>query len=1149
MTNIEIENIKILFFSHLYFQNGENINKEKFYNLNDCKEIEKIELIQESKDFNKKAHFFYEKNKFKLEFEITNKKLNDFQNKFAEVRKELKEEKRTIRITSTPKMFIYFNLSDIEFIFYNSNFAAIINNNQKPELYIYLKKFDFECEITRKHYEEEEKYLFPLFPDIDIDKIINNLKFYDVVFSFKLTMTDFFNFMFLYENKIKIVNDIIIKNTNSEENNDDDDDEDNYDLNISLETKNHDIIWNLLCLVSERFISYYNLIFFLNKYKSKLNEIIKNDEYLFIILLRNLLKSSYSLSEKKIKFFNPESFYEYIEENINKKLTDVRQKEYDLFVNIYTKNEIRKKYFRYNLIITPLTCKFKIPFLKNGIFLIDKFENDVKSYDLINISFQNYKKFTGKKIRLDYNITNYYLYYIINNTQCFFDLNFEYLGYTFDSMKYQKIFFINVSKVDTLKNKKKIFNINDEKDKNDEKENDDLFINDILLNEDIAAYLCEYKSIKRIRNDLIEEKNNNFNDINRGIISTSLKEKIKTKCQIHNFNTCYGIIGNFLGNFSVINSIKYNTKNRILIKKEKNKFKGEKKLLKDRILYILNISKFNSGILNNDIIELLNLIAPESNNIIKSIIKNILNLDINNIYNRIPISKSKFFLETIKNNYNESKIKENNEFIFNIKKYFLKYQYDLIKKNILEIPDSAILSGIFDEYNLMKHAKSNCICVIIDNEKYGGIKCLKGEGIIFKTNKKYINLDEKDKVYKIKFFNLEKLENSNKQEKLKKFMQLKNVIIFPNNSSELFKELNIEDISKQDFFISWNKDIVDNITLIENKYNYINFKKRNDKENITEILKEEEFKNEIKNLFPKKLKNKAQIGYAHVASQNIFNNANKLLFNYIKINNNIDYKNLTKKLISKKYSNLNELELFYIEYIPKCTLVIKNIINKIKEIMNIYSINNIFDLLIGNINIDMDSKQYLNDIENINDMLLSTFNNNLEKLIFDIKYLKHQINNRQIYLNKYKERMLIITTIIYNICNEPEKIKKIVSNYNDVINKLIRHKYKTSKEISFEENNNLQIKDCFDYDIVKLGVENYELFDNDILINENIKLDNDINYDLLEDNNKEQKEINEYIYFFEDFKILLFNRNEIKKFYIPELLLYKYLRQLNSNFI
>ena len=172
MTNIEIENIKILFFSHLYFQNGENINKEKFYNLNDCKEIEKIELIQESKDFNKKAHFFYEKNKFKLEFEITNKKLNDFQNKFAEVRKELKEEKRTIRITSTPKMFIYFNLSDIEFIFYNSNFAAIINNNQKPELYIYLNKFDFECEITRKHYEEEEKYLFPLFPDIDIDKII-----------------------------------------------------------------------------------------------------------------------------------------------------------------------------------------------------------------------------------------------------------------------------------------------------------------------------------------------------------------------------------------------------------------------------------------------------------------------------------------------------------------------------------------------------------------------------------------------------------------------------------------------------------------------------------------------------------------------------------------------------------------------------------------------------------------------------------------------------------------------------------------------------------------------------------------------------------------------------------------------------------------
>ena len=128
MTKIDIEKIKIFFLSHLCFPENENNNKEKIYNIDNYKEIEIIELIQQNTDFNKKAHFIIERNEFKLEFEIVNKKLNDFQNKFDEVRKELKDEKRKIRITSEVKMFIYFNLSDIEFIFYKSNFSSIINN-------------------------------------------------------------------------------------------------------------------------------------------------------------------------------------------------------------------------------------------------------------------------------------------------------------------------------------------------------------------------------------------------------------------------------------------------------------------------------------------------------------------------------------------------------------------------------------------------------------------------------------------------------------------------------------------------------------------------------------------------------------------------------------------------------------------------------------------------------------------------------------------------------------------------------------------------------------------------------------------------------------------------------------------------------------
>ena len=216
--------------------------------------------------------------------------------------------------------------------------------------------------------------------------------------------------------------------------------------------------------------------------------------------------------------------------------------------------------------------------------------------------------------------------------------------------------------------------------------------------------------------------------------------------------------------------------------------------------------------------------------------------------------------------------------------------------------------------------------------------------------------------------------------------------------------------------------------------------------------------------------------------------------------------------------------------------------------MEIYSIKNIINLLIGNINIEMNTKNYINEIDNINDILLSTFNNNLAKLINDFKYLQNQNQNKDKYLYKYKEKMLIITTIIYNICNEPQKIEKIICNYNRIIQKLIKHKIKTSEEIFNEENNNIQINDCFDYNLDKFGVDHYLLFDNNKLINDNIKIYKDINNN--DKNNNKNNDCNkEYEYFFADYKLILINQNEIKKFYIPELLLFKYLIQLNIDYI
>ena len=1146
---INIGKINILFLSYLYFpseENVENKDKNKLYsyeyeNLLKNKEIEKIELIEQNKYFNKKAEFIYNKNKFKIEAPISNKKLIDFQRKFDKEKKELNEDKKDLTIISKPqpKLIIYFNLSDIEFIFYKANFASIINNDEKAELFFYLKKFEFECEITRKNYYKKEiKYYFPLFPDIDIENILNNLKFHDVVFSFSLEMKYLFDIMFIYEMKFKLVKNITIKKINYQdkesedeeekiEEEKDDDLDDFYDINISLDINNHDINWYLLCLVSEHFISYFNLIFFLNKYHKELNELITKDEYLFIILLRDILRTKYTLSKIKIKFFNPESFYEYIKTNIDNKLSDKAKKEYDIIKNIYTTDEIREKYFRYNLVITPLTCEFKIPFLKRGILLVDKYITEFKSYDLIYFNFQNYKKISINDIRIDFDIYRYFVYYIINQVHSIFNLNYGYLGTTFDDKNYQRYLFIKEEKINLYEHKSEE--------------------NDILLNEDIAAYSCLYKSIKRIK---LKEDTNIKPKIklkfNSGIISSSLKQKIKAYCKIiHNFNSCYGIIGDFSGNFSVVDEFKYNYKNRIIIQENKNPKNDYKNGFKDRIFYILNIFKYNSGIIDNETINLLNIL--NSKTLIKTLLENSFNINIENIYNKVPISKLKFFLNIIKN-----KDKENIEFIWEIKKYFLKYQYDLISKNIIDIPNSAILNGIIDEYNIMKNVKEDnnyYICVIIEKEN-GNIKYLKGNGIIFKVRKKYlnqnnnlkedINYSNEDKICRIKFFDIEKYEsthkNTKKYEKIKKMKNMKNVIIFPRNSKLLEEGLNIKDISLQEYFISWNKDILDIIDLKKN-------------ENL--CFPNEKPKEEIKNILPKNLKIYKLILEMHHQSRIIFQNEYKnLLNNKIKIKyiDNIDYKNLTKNLIIKKNINLNDLEFFYLEYIPKCTLVIKNIINIMKELMQIYSVNNIIDLLLGNINIQVNSNYYIREIENINNILITTFNNNIENLISEFNYLKNQEINSEKYLYEYKEKMFIISTIIYNICNFPERIEKIVVKYNKIIAKIIKHKYKTSKEKFIENNNNIRIKDFFFDDINIFGIDYYLKFESDELMNDNLKEDKDINMNIDMINNKKNDK-NKYEYFFEDFKIILLNQKEIKKYYIPELLFYKYLKQLNVDFI
>ena len=1179
---INIKNVELFCLGSIFFQKDDQKEKKQkeenenqyFYDyLKENSTIEEIELV--SLDINaesKSSVLCMNKNKFEISFKITCQKLNEFQSNFKEAKKELNPKQKSKLTISKASMTIIFSISDVEFMFYQANFSNIINNDHDifPKLFIYLKKFNFECIIERKKYDKIEKYIFPLFPFLNTNNEIENLKFHDVVIQMELSTNDLISLMFKYESKFKIVNKIISPDKKYEE------EDIIYDPNKYLNIDNHDALWLIYSLVSERFMTYHTFINLINFFQKEFEELVKRDIFLFIELLRQILQTRYSLNNKKIKFYNHELFMDYIKKNLETNKSQIEKSKEYIYIRTIYDNKILKTYYKYILVITPLTCYFKIPFLKKGIYLIDKYK-EINSYNFIYVEFKEYKKlnlFHDNTDTLDmYNhIYNLYIYNILKDSLSIGSLNYEFIGATTNDIKYKKCWLVNINLLNIINKKKELFNIKSEKQH--------LYLNEVFFSIDQAAYHCEHRSIKKnnllessSENSIINSSSSNSNNflnlsdskilqslflINNGNISKTLEDIIKKQCNIHSFNSFFGIFNGFIGNFSVKDKDKDNKKNRITIL---DNVKIPSSYRKDNIIYILNIFKYKDGWIDNETIKILNLLKFEKNmiknnqnNFIVKLVNNSLDLSIDNIKNEIPIDRLKFFLykymeKNEKNNKN-NKISYSfaDKLIHEIKYSINNYKYRMIVNNEIKIPDSAILGGIFDEYNVMEiiKEKENYVLLFIDNKENIN-KCITGNGIIFKTNKNYYS--SFNKIVKIKFFNIDEYEKRHQNsEKIRKIKQLKNVIIFPKKSISFLSQLEVNDISQQEFFISWNKDFVDNMR-INNDKNYVkeDEDEQEDKNDFDEEKTLSVSNSDLKKLYIYDMKKyslkKTNISFKIYKNATIKYNYNLNALQKIREVQSeiIDYKDLTKTLSEFEKIELNELELFYLEYIPKCTLVIKNIINLLKELMYRNSVNNLVDLLIGNINININSKKYLEEIGYINDKINKILNQNFEYLI---KYFSH-LKNEDVKDN-YLNRINIISIIIYNICYNPEKIKKIIENYRTIIKKIIKGKIKNDKKKMNEEYSKVEIKDYYDKEIENLGVDPYLLFENDKLFYNN--KEEDLIYKKSNDKNNEIKENieenNIYVNFFEDFNIFIKNKNEIQRYYIPELLYYKYLCKL-----
>lgn len=1177
------------------------------------------------------GNFTIKNKKFCLKFNCLGEenKIQNTLNSFKEEKKHLRYEFKRIKIVKCTLM-IYFKEDDINYIFHESEYKKIINTESNPTIYIYLKKFTYDCEIETKLYNNYVYYLLPFFPFKNVKNEKSNLKFLDLIISFKIPTENLIDLLIEYNNKFIEVNKIttISEELNASYELDKD------DFNFSLETDNLDCTWCLLSLVSENFITYYTLITFLIKYEQKINEIIKKDPFIFILSIKEILKEKNTLSKKHTKFLNSDIFYKYVHDFCEiTQLTKKQIIEYEKIKSIYTENINRKRYFMYEMIIDPISCYFKIPYKSNGKYiyiknLTDEFDEDpqeninpIKPYDLIYVNFKFNNRRKGR-IKINNDIFDCYILGIIESNFVFGESEYKFLGASGDDIKNQKCWFINKNKsIDNIINHlnirtkgdySKLFSLlfsnviaylklkyntvkylnnieNSNKNSNNINyiEDNEINDNDSEDNDNEEEENKEYeikddkekkeksKNSNKKNNSIEKFNNNNDNkkikikyifDTGCGVISKGLKNDIYQKCKIHSYSSMCSIINGYYGNFSIYDSQKLNLKNRMIVRENMNIGIDGNEVEKDNILFILNKFCFTEGWANLEVIKTLYQLSinkSEFENFIQNNINSSFNLtNEKSILDNIQIYKIRNYFEKLLNkkfklacNFNEF------NFSLSIKQAINNYHNKILKNQCtIKIEDSAILNGVIDEYGIFseyfKNEKDvmknndkvidmNLVILILNNNKYENV-CVKGKGIIFKV--KSNNIYSFNPICVVNFFNIENFKKCGNPiiiEKLNKIKKLTNVIIFPKFSRNFFNKLNVDNISQQEFFISWNKTLLKNIKIKKCEKEMEDNKNENEN-NISYEERRIDFIYSIKkkNSIFYDCKIDSIKKYFNSNNEYFIENYNQLrklnkLFATKNLSTFIDYKNLTKSLCDKNNikKNLNELELLYLEYIPKCVYVVSNIANTIKELMYYSNTNNLFDLIIGNYHDNICSKKHFEDVSYIDDIFTKCIDNNFIKLVkyfYDI-IKKNKTNNKDA-LVAYYDRINIIAVIIYNICYST-KMSLIIKNYKENIKRFLNHNIMTDKERLLNNKNiyNIYIEDNDDYEYNCLGEDGYKLYEEDKLIDDNRVYENENIIEFVKDDELSDDDF-EYENFFTNFNLIGSNNLEIEKFYIPQLL-------------
>ena len=606
--------------------------------------------------------------------------------------------------------------------------------------------------------------------------------------------------------------------------------------------------YQVLALVSENILSYYNAVKFMDNflkkgmYKSEIFSKCKNEDFpkFFNITLTKILdKYQNSLEEKTLEKFEEEIkntfrilYAQYESEGLEEVLKP-------------SKNEILMRVQR--CVITPTYILFTPYVLEEGNRILRDYSKSL-NYTMLC----GFKMDSLEEARWNNKFLMEYIKFIMSTGFMIGEKRFRFFNYSQSQFRNMSCWLLTnpeevLSKIGDFSGIKQLSKYAAR----------------------VSQTLTTTLKTVPIKKDLIKDDQPDVKSVDGkytfsdgvGKISYKISKQISEKLNLNYVPSCFQ--GRFLGCKGVWTTMWDDDSGEIYCRKSQIKFKVEKK--EENYFEVCDYSRYIQSYLNRQIILLLNSLGIPKRIFIEKLFayqnklndsRFVLSLVHYPEWNRILQKMNSCGINKTNDRLIKAIIESNLDLLYN----------DIKKKARIYIEDSAYVIGIMDEYNILNygeaylHIKRDNLDLILDQKcAVAKCPCLHPGDIRVLTFKKYREGDESTKKYEI-------------------FNRYENVVIFPSKGKRPHPdECSGSDLDGDNYFIFYDKDLVPKEEDLFPPMSYLVEKKEEKKSNKFSIKDVIQYFAEYTNL-----NNLGIIGDAHLALSDKYSAKSKIALNIAK---------------------------------------------------------------------------------------------------------------------------------------------------------------------------------------------------------------------------------------------------------------------------